>query len=262
MEKTARPEEAQRAVSKGGGRERNVNPFWLAWSFLTVLPAPGQKVASAQDFVRSRIWYPAVGAVIGAIWAAVAAGLAHFHCPPGLQGVLLLAVPLFLTGFLHFDGLLDSADALLAPRSPERRLEILKDVHMGSFALGVGGLWLLATSQILSLQPAWAFLLALPVLSRAALLLPVHLFPYARAVDASSLSGERPPFAWRWAIPLATAAPALWFFPLEAAVVLVTQLLVARWAAGKLGGGITGDIYGAVLCLSETAALAAHVLRS
>jgi adenosylcobinamide-GDP ribazoletransferase len=236
-------------------------PFWLAWSFLTVLPAPGQKTASADEFVRSRIWYPAIGAVIGAIWAGVAYGLAEAHCPWGLQGVLLLAVPLILTGFLHFDGLLDAADALLAPRTPQRRLEILKDVHMGAFAIGVGGLWLLASSQILSLSPSWPFLLALPVLSRASLLVPIHLFPYARAVDASSLSGERPSFSWRWAIPLLAVSPALWFFPREAAVVLATQLLVARWAAGKLGGGITGDIYGALLCLSETAALAAHVLR-
>jgi adenosylcobinamide-GDP ribazoletransferase len=238
-----------------------LNPFWLAWSFLTVLPAPGQKVASADEFVRSRIWYPAVGLAIGAIWAATVFGLTKIHCPSGLQGVLLLAVPLLLTGFLHFDGLLDSADALLAPRTPQRRLEILKDVHTGSFAIGIGGLWLLATSQILSLSPAWLFLLALPVMSRAALLVPIHLFPYARAIDASSLSGQTPALSWRWIVPLVTVVPALWCFPLEAAVVLLTQLLFARWAAGKLGGGITGDIYGALLCLSESAALAAHVLR-
>jgi adenosylcobinamide-GDP ribazoletransferase len=239
-----------------------LNPFWLAWSFLTVLPAPGQKAASAEEFVRSRVWYPAVGAVIGAIWAATGFGLARAHCPPGLQGVVLLAIPLLLTGFLHFDGLLDSADALLAPRTSARRLEILKDVHMGSFAIGVGGLWLLATSQILSLPAAWPFLLALPVLSRAALLAPIHLFPYARPVDASSLSREVRGLSWRWTVPVLTAAPALWFFPLEAAIVLFVQLVVARWAAGKLGGGITGDVYGALLCLSETAALAAHVLRN
>jgi adenosylcobinamide-GDP ribazoletransferase len=239
-----------------------LNPFWLAWSFLTVLPAPGQKSASAEEFVRSRIWYPAIGAAIGAIWAGVAYGLAKAHCPSGLQGVVLLALPLLLTGFLHFDGLLDSADALLAPRTPQRRLEILKDVHMGSFAIGVGGLWLLASSQILSLSPPWTLLLAIPVLSRAALLVPVHLFPYARPVDASSLSREVRGLSWLWMVPALTAVPALWFFPLEAAVVLATQLLVARWAAGKLGGGITGDVYGALLCLSETAALAAHVLRN
>ena len=238
-----------------------MNPFWLAWSFLTVFPAPGQKTASAEDFVRSRIWYPAVGMALGAVWAAIAYALAQWNCPLGLAGVVLLAVPLICTGFLHFDGLLDSADALLAPRSPKRRMEILKDVHAGSFAIGVAGLWLLATSQILALGPSWQFLLALPVLSRAAFLAPIYLFPYARTTDPTSLSAASRALSWRWIIPGLFAAPAIWLFPLEAATVLVVQYLGARWAAGKLGGGITGDIYGALLCLSETAALAVHVLR-
>lgn len=238
-----------------------MTPFWLAWSFLTVLPAPGQKMATSEEFVRSRVWYPAVGLVLGLLLAATAVGLCSVGCPAGLRGVVLLAVALFSTGFLHFDGLLDSADALLAPRTPERRLEILKDVHMGSFAFGVGGLWFLGTVQILSMEPSWRFLLVLPVLSRGAFLAPIYLFPYARPVDASSLARESRNLSWRWAIPLATVAPAVWLFPIEAGVVVATQLVVAKWAAGKLGGGITGDIYGAVLCLSETAALAAHVLR-
>ena len=237
-----------------------MNPFCLAWSFLTVFPAPGQKLASAEDFVRSRIWYPAVGLALGALWAAVAYGLHRFHCPPGLGGVLLLAVPLIATGFLHFDGLLDSADALLAPRSTARRLEILKDVHMGSFALGVGGLWLLAASQVLAMEPSWTLLLGLPVLSRASLLVPIYLFPYARIGDPTSLSEVSRGLSWRWILPVLTVAPAIWCFPVEAAVVVATQMLIAKWAAGKLGGGITGDVYGALLCLSETAALAAHVL--
>jgi adenosylcobinamide-GDP ribazoletransferase len=238
-----------------------VNPFWLAWSFLTVFPAPGQKTASAEDFVRSRIWYPAVGVALGAVWAAVAYALVRWNCPTGLVGVVLLAVPLLCTGFLHFDGLLDSADALLAPRSPERRMEILKDVHAGSFAIGVAGLWLLATSQILALGPSWPFLLALPILSRAALLGAIYLFPYARTADPTSLSDVSAALSWRWILPALFAAPAIWFFPLEALSVLVVQYLGGRWAAGKLGGGITGDIYGALLCLSETAALAVHVIE-
>ena len=238
-----------------------MSPFWLAWSFLTVLPAPGQKTATVEEFVRSRVWYPVIGLVLGAIWALSALGLARWACPGGLQGVVLLAVPLLSTGFLHFDGLLDSADALLAPRSPQRRLEILKDVHMGSFALGVGGLWLMATGQILSLMPAWGLLLVLPVLSRASLLVPIHLFPYARTIDPTSFSEGSGSRSWRWILPVLVATPACGFFPVEALTVFVVQILVALWASRKLGGGITGDVYGALICVSETAALAVHVLR-
>jgi len=236
-----------------------VNPLPLAISFLTILPVPGQGKAIHADFVRSRAWYPAVGAVIGLFWAALAWGLSRTAWPLGLRGVVLLALPLALTGFLHFDGLLDSADALLCPREPGRRLEILKDVHMGSFAFGVGSLWILLTWQLLSMPSSpWIFL-AIPVLSRGFLLLPLHLWPYAREVDASSLAGSGLSATGSGLAVLVTA-PFVCLFPLEAASILFCQLAVAFWAARKLGGGITGDIYGLLLCLSETSALAVHVL--
>jgi adenosylcobinamide-GDP ribazoletransferase len=236
-----------------------VNPLALAVSFLTILPVPGQGRASHADFVRSRAWYPVVGAMVGLPWAALAWGLSRTGWPPGLSGVLLLAFPLTLTGFLHFDGLLDSADALLCPRDPVRRLEILKDVHMGSFAFGVGALWMLATWQLLSMPFSPWVLLAVPVLSRGVLLLPLHLFPYAREVDASSLSGSGLSNGG-WVLASLVTAPFIWFFPLEAAAILVCQLVVAFWASRRLGGGITGDIYGLLLCISETSALAVHAL--
>ncbi|MBK8800670.1 MAG: adenosylcobinamide-GDP ribazoletransferase [Fibrobacteres bacterium] len=237
-----------------------MSPFWLAWSFLTVFPAPGQKVATSEEFVRSRVWYPAVGLALGCLWGGAAWLVGHWNPPAGLTGVVLLAVGLLATGFLHFDGLLDSADALLAPRTPQRRLEILKDVHMGSFALGVGGLWLIGMWQVLSMGVDWRFLVALPVLSRAALLVPIHLFPYARAVDASSLDRSAKGLAWRWVFPVLSCAPAVWLFPAQALTVLGIQIAGAWWASRKLGGGITGDIYGALLCLSEFGALTHHVL--
>jgi len=236
-----------------------VNPLSLALSFLTILPVRGQGRASHAEFVRSRAWYPVVGAAIGLFWAGLAWGLSRTGWPNGLRGVLLLALPLVLTGFLHFDGLLDSADALLCPRDPPRRLEILKDVHMGSFAFGAGSLWMLLTWQLLSMPSSpWIFL-AIPALSRGILLLPIHLFPYARAVDASSFSGPGMSAAG-WGLATLGTAPFVWFFPLEAAAILCCQLAVAFWASRRLGGGITGDIYGLLLCLSETSALAAHVL--
>ncbi|MCB9496003.1 MAG: adenosylcobinamide-GDP ribazoletransferase [Fibrobacteria bacterium] len=237
-----------------------MNPFWLAWTFLTILPGPGRGAATQSEFVRSRTWYPFVGGVLGAVWMGIHVGALRLGIPSGIQAWVVLAAMLGATGFLHLDGLLDAADALLVPKTPEDRLRILKDVHMGSFAFGVGGLWLLGMFQgLLLLRDPW-LLLALPVLSRGALLGPIHLFPYGRPLpdDPSSLEPGKGIGWMGWFLASVPFLAACWFQPLAAGVVVGVQLLFALWAARRLGGGITGDIYGAGLVLSELAALLVH----
>lgn len=229
----------------------------LAWSFLTTFPAPRQGEAGARDFAMSRIWYPLVGALLGLAWWGVAEAAQRLHATAAIGAFCVLATMLATTGFLHLDGLLDSADALLVPRSPEERLRILKDVHLGSFAFGAGALWFLGMAASLSALRDLAFLVALPVLSRGVLLLPMQLFPYARSRDGYG-AGIRIPTA-AWIVPVACTLAAGAFFPLEAATILVVQIAFAWWASRRLGGGITGDIYGACLCLSELSALLVHV---
>lgn len=230
----------------------------LAWSFLTAFPGPRQGAAEPRDFALSQTWYPLVGAILGLSWWAVAEGAALLHASTVLRAVAILAVMLLSTGFLHLDGLLDCGDALLVPKSPEDRLRILKDVHLGAFAFGTGALWMLAMVATLSdLRAPW-LLVALPVLSRGVLLLPMRIFPYARSSGAYGASIAVPRAAW--ILPAICVLAAAFFFPFEAAAVLVAQLLSAWWASRRLGGGITGDVYGAVLCVSELAALLVHVL--
>jgi len=238
-----------------------MNPFWLAWTFLTVFPGPGRGAASMTDFVKSRVWYPVVGAGLGLSWYAVAFAASKLHATAGIGAFAILAAMLLSTGFLHLDGLLDSGDALLVPKPPQDRLRILKDVHLGSFAFGIGGLWLLGMFASLSALHEPLLLLALPVLSRGILLVPIHLFPYARALpdDPSTLT-SKPTLVSpaQWIIPLAATIAAATFFPFEALTILVMQVAASFWASRRLGGGITGDVYGAAIVLSELAALLGH----
>lgn len=235
-----------------------MSPFWLAWTFLTILPGPGAGPATMTQFVRSRIWYPTVGAALGLVWCATAFGARAIGASDAVVSVAVLAAMLLSTGFLHLDGLLDSADALLVPKDPIDRLRILKDVHLGSFAFGAGGLWFLGMFAALEGLSDPLLLLALPVLSRGVLLIPIHAFPYARALpeDPSSLttSSERPSLPG-WTVAALPVLAAAWFFPVPALVVLVAQMAAAWWSSRRLGGGITGDVYGACIVLSELAAL-------
>src|SRR5687767_7053569 len=104
---------------------------------MTILPIRLPEDWSAGDSGRAAVWYPLVGVVIGAItWLIWKGAIIIF--PPLAAGILTLVVWVVLTGGLHLDGLADCCDGLLASTTVERRLEIMKDPHMGAF--GVTGL--------------------------------------------------------------------------------------------------------------------------
>ena len=137
----------------------------LALALLTVLPLAPKGVGE-EDFKRSVAFFPLAGYLLGLPLAL----LALLPLPPGLSAALGVALLLGLTGFLHLDGLLDLADALLGARPREERLRILKDPHLGAFAFGVGGVYLLLLFQALALVQDPLFLLLFPGWARFALL--------------------------------------------------------------------------------------------
>ena len=48
---------------------------------------------------------------------------------------MAVIIPLVITGGFHVDGFMDTVDAIRSYRSKEEKLEILKDPHIGSFAV-------------------------------------------------------------------------------------------------------------------------------
>ena len=188
-------------------------------------------------------------------WAGLAAALLWLPLPlpAGVKAALVLAAWLAATGLLHFDGLADTADAVFAMKSPERRLEILRDVHVGAFGLATGVLTLLVWwSMLASARPTDALLAA--VAARTVLLAPMNLFPAARVESIGARSREG-----FWPLALLLAAPALLLpgGPLAFGVALIAALLVARFCASRLGAGINGDVYGACVTFAELAVLLA-----
>ncbi len=228
-------------------------PFWLALGFLTTLPVPDVGKVRPGERRAASAYYPLVGWVVGAVLVAVAALVQAW--PPGLAAALVLAAWLAVTGMLHFDGLLDSADALLAPRTPTERLQILADVHHGSFALGVGAVFLILKWQAIAASPdLWGLALA-PVAARTWILPLLGLFPSARpgGLGASARGGS-----WGWG--LLFAAPLALLAPGPAAAAGAWALGFAFWSSRRLGGGLTGDVYGAAVETAELVFLLAALL--
>ena len=228
----------------------------LAHTFLTTLPLGHVGEVQDGEFRYASGFYPAVGWTLGVL-LVVTAWITSF-LPAGVSAALTLAVWLGLTGMLHFDGLVDSGDALLVAKSPARRLEILGDVHIGAFGLAVGVVALLLKwSALQAMSRDWQGMLGLlvtPVLARGAVLLPMNLFPAARAESLGARSREG-----NWPVGLVFAIPAVLISPIAALVVVIAAFLVASFAARRLGGGISGDVYGAIIETGEIAALVAVI---
>ncbi len=258
-----------------------MNGLRAALTFLTILPAgAGNGAGSARSLAAAPAWFPAVGLLLGAIIAALdllfgVAGLrpASDACDAaraGACGVLsLLAAALLVTALavltraLHLDGFMDTCDALPGGLSRARRLQILRDSHVGAFAVvGVACLLLIKVSAVAALPDASrpAVLLLFPCLSRWAMLLAMEIFPYVRERGAGT------PFAGgrgRWALIAGSGTAAAAGLALAGwwSLALLALAGAAAWAvatvARRLIGGMTGDIYGAVNEIAEVAVLVA-----
>ena len=81
------------------------------------------------------LFLPLVGLEIGLLWALLSWLSALLQLPALIRGILLCAWPYVVTGYMHLDGYMDVTDAVKSWRDLVRRREILKDSHVGSFAV-------------------------------------------------------------------------------------------------------------------------------
>ena len=228
-----------------------------AISFLTIFPVPRGYRAS---MVHAPAWFPLVGLGLGGILAGLdyAAGLA---LPTLVVGALLLAALLVLTRALHTEGFLDSCDGLLGGFARERRLEIMRDPHVGAFAvIGCAALLLLKWSLLVAIPVGVRtfLLIVFPCFSRLGILSTMTLFRYAReeGMGAAFQAGGG---WWRVAFGSATAVAAgTLLLGAAGPVMLSASVLVSLgfgWWSSRLLGGMTGDTYGATNEIGEVTVL-------
>ena len=222
-----------------------------ALSFLTVLgrgQAPGP---------RTFRWFPLVGAAVGAVVALSLAGARELWSYP-LAAAVAVALDLAITGMLHVDGLADSADGLLPHLDRERRLEVMRQPDTGSFALGTVVIVVLLRWASLTdgtVDP-WS-LVAVWCISRTTVAVVPAVVPYARS---TGLASELITGTGKWIAVAVVPALGLLAWSqgaqgiLAGATAVATTAALVAWARVRLGG-FTGDVLGAAILLSETAAL-------
>ena len=244
-----------------------MNSFLVGLQFLTRIRIVRQTVWTAEDFGRSTRFFPLVGLVLGICYALAAWILISVLGMRALTAALLLILPLLLTGGLHADGFMDTADGVFSGRERERKLEIMKDSRVGSF--GVVAFVLLMFLQfalLLDMSPPLlvSVFFVMPIIGRMAMVLAVSCFPYARADGMGKTFAD---MADRRTVALAAVTTSVLVIPigLLATLALVIGIVFALFFCRRMTailGGVTGDVYGAATVLTETIVLAVFSLAS
>lgn len=208
------------------------------------------------------VWaFPLVGLIIGGIAVGVTVGLLALGLPIGAV-VIGLGLQVILTGAMHEDGLADTADGLWGGWTPERRLEIMKDSHIGTYgvlALVLALLWRWSLwGALIGLAPV--ALVAGAVVSRGAMVGVMAALPHARAGGLSHTTGRPGKTPAMIAAGVAAGIALLCLGSIGALLAMIAASAaavgVALLARTKLGGQ-TGDILGATQIASEIVVLTA-----
>lgn len=223
---------------------KSLRDLTAAFTYFSVFPARSSDTAPDDDVVA---FLPIVGIIVGALAGSGAYGIALITHSQIAAAITAWILSLALSGAIHVDGFLDCCDGLFAMAPPERRLEIMRDPHHGTYAI-VG----MAMISVL-----WLYALALIPPALLPLLLAATGF-VARAVAASfrtrqaSVIGIVPLM-----LMLGFLTPHFATLGIFVIGVLVSNL-VTIFARSRLGGVLSGDCYGAAIVVSEVAMLLAY----
>lgn len=236
-----------------------MSSFSAAVGFLTRIRLRGA-VADLPAVARAQAWFPAVGLLIGLLLAGVH-WLATRALPDASAAVLVVMALAIVTGALHLDGLADTADGLLGGDTAERRLAIMRDVHAGTYAIvAVAGVLAMKWAGVAALPSGITAeaLIITPCIARSAMLAAIAAFPYAREEGLGVAFHDA---AWpaQTLIGAATAMAAAIALLGAGGVLVVASVAAVALAFGacatRLAGGMTGDVYGATVEISEAVAL-------
>ena len=237
--------------------------FVMCQSMFCAIPAPQAWDEKAKD--KMLLFLPIVGLEIGALWAALAWLCRLLNLPALVAGLVLCAYPFLITGFIHLDGFMDVTDAVKSWRDLERRREILKDSHVGSFAVIGIALLMLAQFAFFSSAPAEAnslILIFIPAVSRCCSSLAVTgLKPMSTSQYADQKKPKSHIVALSIMLYLFLAAGFLLCGKYGFALVgCLAGYGLALLRAYRSLDGMNGDISGYALTVSELCAVAVYAL--
>lgn len=159
--------------------------FWnsmiAAFASYSIIPMPNIELTE-ENTKYQLCFVPLIGVVIGVILCGWNVGWPYLCNYNFLPAVVFVIVPVIVSRAVHIDGFIDTVDAICSNKTMERKLEILKDTHIGSFAIIMSLSYFLIALGVWSEMPIDAVpVLAVGfVLSRALNGLAIVTFPHAK----------------------------------------------------------------------------------
>ncbi len=232
--------------------------FAIAVQFLTRIPVGSPRFGEG-DLRAATGAFPLVGLLVAAIVIGVR-WLAGLALPDTASTVLALAAGAVVTGAFHEDGFADTFDGLWGGRTPEDRLRIMRDSRLGTY--GVLALIILVATRIALLAPLEVVDFARAVAAGAVLgrasSLPLMRWMQMAPDSSATLAGR--PSGSSLAIGAITVIATLGVtFGVWAWLPLVVAALVSLGCAAVIRsklGGINGDVLGATNQLVEVVVIA------
>lgn len=225
--------------------------FCMSFSMFCAIPTPFSHVW--EDSVRSLmlVVFPFVGTIIGGIWALTVFLLDKINCPQMFAAAILALTPYLLTGGIHLDGYMDCCDAIFSRRPLEKKREILKDSHVGSFAvIALATLFMFSFAAFASRNVEAWMLILICTISRACSAIGVStLRPMGHSEYAGNFQKgiSQANIIALCAILIITVAIASYLFSLDGFIISVATILGYVFAtayAFKNLDGFSGDVTG------------------
>lgn len=233
--------------------------FFGAVTFYTCVPIPA---SWALEFRRIARWAPLVGLFIGGMLGILDAGLQQLGMPILTRSALVVLSWTALTGGLHLDGAIDTADGL-AVQDRQRRLEVMADSATGAFgAMVAAALLLLKTTALADIEADRCLaLMAAAGWGRWGQVVAIAFYPYLKPTGKGAFHKEaiRTPqdillglflLLSLSGLPLLLDSGDGWRSLAIAGGGCAIAFLTGAWFYRQLGGH-TGDTYGAVVEWTE-----------
>lgn len=234
--------------------------FCISFSMYSKIPMP-QFEWKDKDMRYALCFFPWVGIVIGVLEACWYQVCIHFSIGNICFALVGAAIPIFVSGGFHVDGFMDTCDALHSYQSKEKKLEILKDPHIGAFSVIMLLLYYMifvgAYSEIATEKCFYGMCFGFAI-ARALSGITLLLFPMAKkngSLFAFQSTAQKNTVLTILVMQCVLFLCGVCFFSLEfgiLAFVAVTGLVLFYYRKSKKEfGGITGDLAGYFVTLCE-----------